>query len=65
LDTMAHWVQDIAYILPLKYSGQATSDIVMSGAKLSQIQAPIGALLIFLVVLTILNVLGLKRYRKV
>jgi ABC-type multidrug transport system, permease component len=65
LDTMAHWVQNIAYILPLKYSGQATSDIVMSGAGLDQILSPIGALLIFLVVLTILNVLGLKRYRKV
>lgn len=65
LDTMAHWVQDIAYILPLKYSGQATSDIVMSGAGLGQVLSPIGALLIFLVILTILNVLGLKRYRKV
>jgi len=65
LDTMAHWVQNISYILPLKYSGQATADVVMSGARLSQIQAPIGALLIFLVVLTVLNILGLKRYRKV
>ena len=62
---MAHWVQGIAYILPLKYSGEATSDIVMSGSGLGQILGPIGALLIFLVVLTILNVLGLKRYRKV
>jgi ABC-2 type transport system permease protein len=65
LDTMAHWVQGIAYILPLKYSGEATSDIVMSGSGLGQILGPIGALLIFLVVLTILNIYGLKRYRKV
>jgi len=65
LDTMAHWVQIVAYILPLKYSGQATADIVMSDAHLSQVLGPIGALLIFLVVLTILNILGLKRYRKV
>ncbi|MQS52601.1 ABC transporter permease [Companilactobacillus mishanensis] len=65
LDQMAHWVQDLAYILPLKYSGEATSAIVLNGEGLGQILAPIGALLIFLVILTMLNVYGLRRYRKV
>ncbi|WP_300561179.1 ABC transporter permease [Companilactobacillus sp.] len=65
LDTMAHWVQYIAYILPLKYSGEATSDIVMSGKNLWQVMNPILVLLLFLVILTMANIRGLRRYRKV
>ncbi len=65
LDTMAHWVQYIAYILPLKYSGEATTAIVMNGQGLGQIINPILILLLFLVVLTAANIRGLRRYRKV
>ncbi|AKP67793.1 ABC transporter permease [Companilactobacillus ginsenosidimutans] len=65
LDQMAHWVQDLAYILPLKYAGEATSAVVLNGYGLGHILAPIGALLIFLVILTMLNIYGLRRYRKV
>ncbi|WP_125768187.1 ABC transporter permease [Companilactobacillus furfuricola] len=65
LDTMAHWVQVIAYVLPLKYSGEATTGIVMNGQSLLTVINPILILLLFLVVLTGLNIWGLKRYRKV
>lgn len=65
LDTMAHWVQVIAYILPLKYSGEATTGIVMNGQSLLQVMNPILVLLLFLVVLTAANIWGLKRYRRV
>lgn len=65
LDTMAHWVQVIAYILPLKYSGEATTGIVMNGQSLLAVMNPILILLLFLLVLTVLNIWGLRRYRKV
>ncbi|GEO77728.1 ABC transporter permease [Companilactobacillus mindensis] len=65
LDTMANGVKVISYILPLKYAGDALSGIVMSGNGFLQILPDIGILLVFLVILTVMNILGLKKYRKV
>lgn len=65
LDTMANGVKVISYILPLKYAGDALTGIIMSGDGFEQIVTPILILLGFLVILTVLNVLGLKKYRKV
>ncbi|MCH5462658.1 ABC transporter permease [Lactobacillus sp. LC28-10] len=65
MDSMASWIQDISYIIPIKYSGDAVSGIMMQGKGLFSFGLDIGVLLIFLVVLTILNVRGLRRYRKV
>lgn len=65
MDSMASWIKDISYIIPIKYSGDAVTGIMMQGKKLSSFGLDIGVLLIFLVVLTVLNVKGLKRYRKV
>jgi len=65
LDSMADWVKDISYIIPLKYSGDAVNDIIMRGTSIFDLGFDIMILLIFLIVLTILNVVGLKRYRKV
>lgn len=65
LDSMAEWVKDISYIIPLKYSGDAVSDIIMRGTSIFSEGWNILVLLTFLVVLTILNVVGLRRYRKV
>lgn len=65
LDSMAHWVQYIGKVLPLTYTGDALTKIVMDGTPLTQLGGDIFALLIFLVVLVVLNVIGLKRYRKV
>lgn len=65
LDSMAQWVSDISYIVPLKYSGDAVSDIVMRGTSIFDEGGNIAVLLGFLLVLTVLNVVGLKRYRKV
>ncbi|WP_461243124.1 ABC transporter permease [Secundilactobacillus muriivasis] len=65
MDSMAHWIQTISYIIPIKYSGDAVTAIMMRGENLSSLGLDIGVLLIFLVVLTIGNVLGLRRYRKV
>ncbi|MFC6295862.1 ABC transporter permease [Lactiplantibacillus daoliensis] len=65
LDSMAAWVKDISYIIPIKYAGDAVTDIIMRGTSIWQLGFDIGILLIFLVVLTVLNIVGLKRYRKV
>lgn len=65
MDSMAHWIQDISYIIPIKYAGDAVTGIMMQGKNLSSFGLDITVLLIFLVVLTILNIVGLRRYRKV
>lgn len=65
LDSMADWVKGISYIIPLKYSGDAVSDIIMRGTSIFDEGGNILVLLGFLVVLTFLNIIGLKRYRKV
>ncbi|BDZ31907.1 ABC transporter permease [Lactiplantibacillus sp. WILCCON 0030] len=65
LDSMAAWVKDISYIIPIKYAGDAVTDIIMRGTSIWHLGFDIGILLIFLVVLTFLNIVGLKRYRKV
>ena len=65
LDTMADWVQKISYVIPLKYAGDAVSSIMMYGIGLTKLGGDLGILLGFLVVLTMLNIVGLRRYRKV
>lgn len=65
LETMAYGVRVISYILPLKYAGDALTGVVMSGSGFVKILPSIGILLIFLVILTLLNIIGLKKYRKV
>lgn len=65
LDSMTNWVQYIGKVLPLTYTGDALTKIMMYGKGLSSITGDILALLIFLVILLYLNIVGLKRYRKV
>ncbi|KRL00928.1 ABC transporter permease [Liquorilactobacillus capillatus] len=65
LDSMPNWIRIISYIIPLKYSGDAVNLIIMKGTPLMDLFFDISILLVFLVVLTILNIEGLKRYRKV
>jgi len=65
LDSMASWIKGISYIIPLKYSGDAVAAIITRGTSLMDLGFDIGMLLLFLVVLTTLNIVGLRRYRKV
>lgn len=64
LDSMATWVQSIVYILPIKYAGDAQSQIILHGNSIFNLGLDIGVLLIFIIVLTTLNIVGMKRYRK-
>lgn len=65
LSSMAGWVQALGKILPLTYAGDAMTGIIMKGQSLAQVSGDLAALVIFLLVLTSVNILGLKRYRKV
>ncbi|WP_461225995.1 ABC transporter permease [Lacticaseibacillus suihuaensis] len=65
LDSLATWVKDISYVLPLTYAGHAMTQIIMYGKGLDGLGLDIAVLLLFLVVLSALNVRGMRRYRKV
>lgn len=65
LSSMGDWAQTVGKFLPLTYSGDAMSQIILYGRSIGDILPNIGVLLIFLVILTILNIVGLRRYRKV
>ena len=65
LSSMGDWAQTVGKFLPLTYSGDAMSQIILYGRGIGDVLPNIGALLIFLVILTILNIVGLRRYRKV
>ena len=65
LSSMGDWAQTVGKFLPLTYSGNAMSQIILYGRGIGDILPNIGVLLIFLVILTILNIVGLRRYRKV
>lgn len=65
LSSMGDWAQTVGKFLPLTYSGDPMSQIILYGRSIGDVLPNIGVLLIFLVILTILNIVGLRRYRKV
>lgn len=65
LHTMADWAQWLANLLPMKYAASALTDVILKGANFSDIAGNLLALIIFIIILTIGNIVGLKRYRKV
>ena len=65
LDSMGEWVSILGKFLPLTYSGNAMSQIILYGRNLGDVLLNIVILLLFLIILTILNIVGLRRYRKV
>lgn len=65
LDSMANWVSYLGKILPLNYAGDALNQVILYGRGFESFAGDMLALLIFIVVLVALNIVGLKRYRKV
>lgn len=65
LNSMAEWIQAISNVIPIKYAGDAISAIMLQGKSIMTLGLDIGVLALFLVVLTTLNINGLKRYRKI
>ncbi|WP_318765492.1 ABC transporter permease [Lactiplantibacillus carotarum] len=65
VDGMASWLQALAHVMPLYYGANALTDVVTKGATFSDIGVNLLILVGFMVVLTCLNIVGMKRYRKV
>ncbi|HEY2567535.1 MAG TPA: ABC transporter permease, partial [Candidatus Aquirickettsiella sp.] len=65
LNDMPNWLKVIADIMPMKYAGESLTNVIMLGSGWSGIWTDLLALIVFILILTIGNIVGLKRYRKV
>ncbi|MED1863094.1 ABC transporter permease [Fictibacillus nanhaiensis] len=64
IETMADWLQPLSYIMPLTYGGEAIRDIMIQGDGWGDIYGNVLVLLGFSLLFMILNVLALKKHRK-
>jgi ABC-2 type transport system permease protein len=65
LDALPQWLDKLSYIFPLRYAVDAQSSIIFHGHGLTYIWLDLLVLVLYAGCLVALNVLGLKRYRKV
>jgi ABC-2 type transport system permease protein len=65
VDGMADWLQFIAKCMPMYYGGNALVDVMYKGLGLSAIRNELLILLGFALVFIVLNILALKKYRKI
>lgn len=65
LENITNWVSVIGYLFPLRYAGDALTNIMIKGQGFEFIWFDVCILFVFIFVFTILNIVGLKRYRKV
>lgn len=65
LENMPDWLGNIGYIFPLRYAGDALTNVMIKGQGWSNIWFDLLILMIFIMVFIILNIVGLKRYRQV
>ncbi|GAA0738281.1 ABC transporter permease [Clostridium oceanicum] len=65
IDNMAPWLQKLCNVIPLYYIGDALKKVIIKGENFSSIQFDLSILLVFAIIFTGLNILGLKKYRKV
>lgn len=62
---MAGWLQVIAHIMPLYYGASALTDVIQKQASFSAVIPQFSAILAFLLVFIVLNMIGMRKYRKV
>lgn len=65
VDAMEPWLQWIAPIMPLYYAGNTMIDVVLKGFTFSEIITPLLILILFIIIFVTLNIIGMRRYRKV
>ncbi len=65
LENMSPWLSNIGYLVPLRYAGHALTNIMIKGQGWSNIWFDVLILFVFIIVFTTMNIIGLKRYRKV
>ncbi|MGG1676476.1 ABC transporter permease [Neobacillus sp. NRS-1170] len=64
LEGMADWLQVIAKLFPMFYAGDALRGVMYKGFGFSEISGDLLALVIFALIFVILNILSIKKYRK-
>ncbi|MBE9917597.1 ABC transporter permease [Paenibacillus donghaensis] len=64
LEHMASWVQVIARIMPLYYGADALKSVMYKGLGFADITLDLSVLVLFAALFIILNILALKKYRK-
>lgn len=64
LDGMVDWLQAIGKIMPMYYAADALKGIMYRGVGLGDVWGDIVALVIFATLFIVLNILALKKYRK-
>ncbi|MFJ8064352.1 ABC transporter permease [Psychrobacillus sp. NPDC096426] len=62
---MPEWMQIVAKCMPMYYGGNALVDVMYKGFGLSDIKNELFVLLGFAIVFIVLNILALKKYRKI
>lgn len=65
IDGMANWLQVIAKCMPMYYGGDALAGVMYKGLGLSDITGDLLVLLGFAIVFILLNIVVLKKYRKI
>jgi len=64
LEGMADWLQAFAKIMPMYYAGDALKGVMYKGFSLRDISGDLFALIIFAAIFVTLNIMALKKYRK-
>lgn len=65
LDNIADWISVIGYAFPLRYAGDALTEVMIKGNGFMYIWEDLLALAVFIAVFVVLDILGLKKYRRV
>lgn len=65
LENMSPWLSNIGYLFPLRYADHALTNIMIKGQGWSNIWFDVLILFVFIIIFTTMNMIGLKRYRKV
>jgi len=65
IEGMPEWMQMIAKCVPMYYGGNALVDVMYKGLGLDSIKSDLFVLLGFALVFIVLNIVALKKYRKI
>lgn len=65
IENMATWLQYICHIVPLYYGASALQGIVVKGYDIVNLKFEFSILILFAIVFSLLNIISLKRYRKI
>ena len=62
--TISDWVSWIGVVTPLYYGADALRDIMIRGGGWSDIAVDLGVLCLFALVFIVLNIMALRKYRR-